>query len=204
GGWRGSAAAEQGDGPLHRGVRGVADGSRHGSSAWVREGQSNSLFTAFSTGRRWGRDRGGRSSMLGVAVPPPAPFPSFAGGFMPLSRCLVLVVFALSARLEAQAVPAPAPAAPAARAFPMDVTSDEGARGLQLAAHGEALDGLLPLSRVTLTGVPRPGGAPLDVVLERVPIASADGVVAVDGVPQAGLRLDAGLSLWSGRVVGEP
>jgi len=121
---------------------------------------------------------------------------------MPLSRCLVVVKFILAASVGAQVVPAAA--TPVARPFPLAVTADDGARGLQLRSLGDAIDALLPLSRVTLAGVPRPGLAPLDVELERVPIASVGGVVAVDGVPQPGVRLDDGLSLWSGRVAGAP
>ena len=84
----------------------------------------------------------------------------------------------------------------ATRSFPL-VGPDEGMRP----ALAE-LEQLAGLSAVRLTDVNLPGGA-VALELERVLISTAGAVVAVDGQPLDGAP-DAGVSLWSGHVVGEP
>ena len=67
----------------------------------------------------------------------------------------------------------------------------------------EALADLATLQQVRLVDVPLPGGALVSLDLQRVPVAAQGAALQVNGAVAPG-ALDAGVSLWSGRVAGEP
>ena len=113
---------------------------------------------------------------------------------------VMLCLLSLCALPASAADPAPL------RAFPLLPLADDGLGGTRLAldpASHQALEGL-PAAR--LTGLVLGDGRAVDLSLGRVQVADADTVVALDRrpLPHGERLLTAGLSLWSGTVVGEP
>jgi hypothetical protein len=80
-------------------------------------------------------------------------------------------------------------------------------------APGQATERLIPdpalltrlagLRAVTLAEVALPGGASVQLELQRVDVAADGALLAVDGVPRAHAGLDTGLTLWTGQVAGD-
>ncbi len=89
------------------------------------------------------------------------------------------------------------------RPFPLAVRSELGAAGLELAPVPGAFEELQSLAQVRLADVQLPGGTTVTLDLRRVTVAAQGAVLVVDGQPVAG-ALDAGISLWSGHVAGDP
>lgn len=92
----------------------------------------------------------------------------------------------------------PQAAAQALRPFPLAPAAD----GTLVATPG-ALEDLARHERLRLVDVTLPGSGPLVLDLSRVPLAADGATWLVDGVP-APMALDEGLTLWSGRVAGDP
>ena len=86
--------------------------------------------------------------------------------------------------------------------FPMrPVGHSSDALHLQLLPEAVALH---EHERLTLTDVPLPDGDPIKVQLERVHVVGPEAVLRIDGEPRPASELTARLTLWSGRVLGEP
>ncbi len=83
------------------------------------------------------------------------------------------------------------------RPFPLLAQGDGVLRPLP-----ESLAELATLKAVRLVDVPLPDGAFATLEVQRVPIASQDAALFVDGERLPG-SLDAGVSLWSGQVAGD-
>ncbi len=113
------------------------------------------------------------------------------------SGSLVSVVVTCLALLAGQAD------ATETRPFPLRVQADLGSTGLELAHVPGALEDLQALPAVRLADVALPGGLSVTLELQRVTVAVEGAALVVDGRPVAG-ALDAGISLWSGRVAGDP
>jgi hypothetical protein len=94
-------------------------------------------------------------------------------------------------------------AAQQVRPFPL--LPQRGADGsiVELVPQPDALAALQALDIVRLPDVPWPGGDAIAVDLFRVKLATAGAVLFVDGRPAPTRSLDEGVSLWTGRVVGE-
>lgn len=103
-------------------------------------------------------------------------------------------------------------AGPATLPFPLVPPAGAAARAagstrVALELSPDLLQDLAALASVELVGVPVPGGAPLDLALERVAPPVAQGAaLSVDGRPRRGGLAAAvqDLSLWSGHVAGAP
>ena len=89
-----------------------------------------------------------------------------------------------------------------ARTFPLLPATGPAATAGALRPAPDALADLALLQQVLLVDVALPGGALVALELQRVPVASAGAALLVDGVPQLE-ALDAGVTLWSGRVAGD-
>jgi len=114
----------------------------------------------------------------------------------------------LSLPLAAQLSTSAAAVAPAERAFPLVASQVWSDRAIQLVPDAGLLAGLGDSKAVILRGVPVPspdGFRILDLALTRFHVISSDATWVVDGDVVGGrAELEAGHSLWRGRVVGEP
>jgi hypothetical protein len=135
-----------------------------------------------------------------LAFPEPQDFPmrrSHLIGLLAPAVCLS-VAFARSSPAQSSAAPFPLDPAPAPPAID----------GLVMKPAADRIAALEPLSSVTLHGVPLPGGARVDVELERLPVDAQRFGFRVDGVARPDLFPDLlgglALSVWKGTVVGHP
>lgn len=94
------------------------------------------------------------------------------------------------------------PTATPTAAFPLRVVAEDAAAGLRLLPDAVALDALHTQTAVRFAAVPLPGGGTVDLSLARVHIATPGAVVHVDGVV-TDRAIEEGITLWSGRVVGD-
>ena len=101
--------------------------------------------------------------------------------------------------------------APAARAglaelsFPLDPASGAApVEGVLLRPSAERIAALSALDRVVMRGVALPGGASVDLELERLSIERRKFGFHVDGVPAPRLLDGLALSVWKGTVAGDP
>ncbi|MBI5433903.1 MAG: hypothetical protein HZA52_13815 [Planctomycetes bacterium] len=89
------------------------------------------------------------------------------------------------------------------RAFPFDVDERSGDR-LDLTPRYDDFEDLANLGRVDLAAVELPDGRTVDLELTQVDLESRNIAAQVDGVPAPRAISELGLSVWTGRVRGEP
>ena len=85
-----------------------------------------------------------------------------------------------------------------------EVGAPAGPGETRLEPRPASIRALLPLQRVTLTDVPLADGRDVVLELERIDLAAMGFGIHVDGEPREGLIEGLNLSLWKGRVAGEP
>ena len=95
--------------------------------------------------------------------------------------------------------------APLQQRFPLAVSAfDEAAGKIELEPRPGALAPLLGMRAVTFAGVPLPDGSMVDLELERLDLARLELGFRVNGVPAPALLVGLELSVWRGRVAGDP
>src|SRR5262245_48160379 len=129
---------------------------------------------------------------MGGPEPDPARSQAMSSPMLSPRCVLVLLLACASSRALAES-----------RTFPLQLAADPLAPAGTLVPMPDALADLATLQQVRLVDVPLPGGALVALDLQRVPVAAQGAALRVNGAVAPG-ALDAGLSLWSGRVVGEP
>ena len=89
--------------------------------------------------------------------------------------------------------------------FPLEPDGmDEISGQLKLSPSNEAISGLPSKESLVLRGLTLPGGAQVDLELTRIPLERLELGFHVNGRPTPGLLVGLDLSVWKGRVVGEP
>ncbi|MHC5211492.1 MAG: M12 family metallo-peptidase [Planctomycetota bacterium] len=111
-----------------------------------------------------------------------------------LLRVSFLGAMLLAGPLEAQQL----------RPFPLRAQHATDGSIVELVPQLDELAALQALDDVRLVDVPWPDGEALAVDLSRVAIATAGAVLFVDGRPAPARSLDESITLWTGRVVGDP
>ncbi len=89
--------------------------------------------------------------------------------------------------------------------FPLEASGLDPATGESvLVASAGAIEALRDANALTLGPVLLPDGRSIDLIVDWIDMARFGFVISVDGVPAPGLLDDVGLSLWTGKVAGDP
>ncbi len=119
--------------------------------------------------------------------------------FRPASGVFLACACALAVMTPSARADQPAEALP----FPMLASQGAPAEGMRWLPDPGLLSVLAGMRAVTLVDVPLPGSEPATLELQRVDVASAHSILAINGTARPQAALDDGLSLWAGHVAGD-